>query len=390
MFLLNKSSRIIQNGLRQYNKIAKPKTNPGLNKRRKLFADQLDAQEEPEDMDLDNLETDFMNVHQTYKEHKDETENIQERIKYMIVQKKYFKEKYPNFLTWHDKEQIKYLHSTDPKEWTVEKLSESFPALPEIVIKIIKSKFTKKETKIPNHDASVQKNWESFKRGKMPDLPRNLIEHLNKFTNRALNLKPFSITTKKKEITIRPNVPSDFSEIITSYEKLRNKSKEDSNAVETSLSKQDDFPKSIEMNLRHFVEPHTGEHQDTYLTVPKSQIKDKRNITLTQLQTNIENRALHGKTLTEDEKIIFKDSQRPKEPGVVSLNQEDTVATKNKYQTSSGSALAKKTERDYSHLTYPEKITIPKKQLKQGYTYRLNDCYYDFDGEFLYRVPGMG
>jgi hypothetical protein len=46
-----------------------------------------------------------------------------------IVGNKYFKqEKGPNFLTWSEKEQIHYLHSSDADTWTVKKLSESFPA----------------------------------------------------------------------------------------------------------------------------------------------------------------------------------------------------------------------------------------------------------------------
>jgi len=38
---------------------------------------------------------------------------------------------------------------------------------------------------------------------------------------------------------------------------------------------------------------------------------------------------------------------------------------------------------------YPLAIRIPKKVWKEGYTYRVNDCFYDDNGDFLYRVPGL-
>jgi len=38
---------------------------------------------------------------------------------------------------------------------------------------------------------------------------------------------------------------------------------------------------------------------------------------------------------------------------------------------------------------YPLAIRIPKKVWKEGYMYRVNDCFYDDNGEFLYRVPGL-
>lgn len=35
------------------------------------------------------------------------------------------------------------------------------------------------------------------------------------------------------------------------------------------------------------------------------------------------------------------------------------------------------------------RIHIPRKLYRKGATYRVDDSYYDDDGEFLYRVPGM-
>lgn len=38
---------------------------------------------------------------------------------------------------------------------------------------------------------------------------------------------------------------------------------------------------------------------------------------------------------------------------------------------------------------YPLAIRIPKRVWKEGYTYKVKDCFYDDRGEFLYRVPGL-
>lgn len=40
-------------------------------------------------------------------------------------------------------------------------------------------------------------------------------------------------------------------------------------------------------------------------------------------------------------------------------------------------------------FNYTKHIKIPKNVYKKGMTYRVRDCYYDCDGEFLYRVPGL-
>ena len=37
----------------------------------------------------------------------------------------------------------------------------------------------------------------------------------------------------------------------------------------------------------------------------------------------------------------------------------------------------------------PERIRVPANKWQKGCTFKIGDCYYDDDGEFLYRVPGM-
>lgn len=107
--------------------------NPGINMQAKLLKETSSHTPFEEDVDLEELESDFMGVGTSYNEHMEEMEARREQQKYFIVGQKYFKEKLPNFLTWNDKQQIKFLHRTDPEQWTIEKLSQSFPALPEVI-----------------------------------------------------------------------------------------------------------------------------------------------------------------------------------------------------------------------------------------------------------------
>lgn len=43
----------------------------------------------------------------------------------------------------------------------------------------------------------------------------------------------------------------------------------------------------------------------------------------------------------------------------------------------------------FSDNMYPNKIEIPEDKFVKGYLYKVKDCFYDDDGEFLYRVPGL-
>lgn len=234
----------------------------------------------------------------------------------------------------------------------------------------MKNKYSKEESKVANHDAAVQRNWMDFKKGEFANLPVKLIEHLKKFSDRSLNFSTFE-APKKIEVVQKPNIPTEFSDIITSYEKLKNINENESDLKhekictqkQLSSSKTEDKTKKISKIL-------------------------ERNITLQELRKEIECGIVSGKEIPINEKMIL-DNYKDKEKQHVKLKREEVnnIVETTKYQTSSG--LVKKTEKDYSHLIYPERIQIPSDKFKYGYTYKVNDCYYDSDGTFLYRVPGM-
>lgn len=132
LITFNNSYKIISRYIRNSTSITltKTKRNPGIQKRATLLEDQNEIENINE---IDDLESDFMGVGMSYSEHVEEEKFLRERNKRLIVKQKYFKDNYPNFLTWSEKEQIRYLHRTDPNEWTILKLSESFPALPQTI-----------------------------------------------------------------------------------------------------------------------------------------------------------------------------------------------------------------------------------------------------------------
>lgn len=66
-----------------------------------------------------------------------DAKKYQDHLREKTIEHKYFKSRGPvevNLLTWSMKEQLKYLHSSDPNHWTPEILAESFPISPEGVV----------------------------------------------------------------------------------------------------------------------------------------------------------------------------------------------------------------------------------------------------------------
>lgn len=195
-------------------------------------------------------------------------------------------------------------------------------------------------------------------------MPQDLTDHLKQFTNRALNLKEFKLPENASNTKIKPKVTGEFSAIIESYENLKNKSKSTLNSTETMLC-----IGNAEIEKKPL--------KETYLLTEPSKFKNQQSITWTGFQKS-ENvpETLQTKNLVESENVIEIQEHAP-----------ELTAIK-KYETKTGVVV--KTAKEYGHLVYPEKISIPKKKWKKGHTYKLNDCYYDDDGEFLFRVPGLG
>ncbi|ENN71676.1 hypothetical protein HUJ04_006154 [Dendroctonus ponderosae] len=342
---------------------------PGIAKQKTLL--DLDAYDidDFETTDYEALEADFMNVHKSHKEHFSELEARKEREKLLIVKQKYFKQHLPNFLTWQDTEQIRYLHNNNPEEWTIERLTEGFPATAEVIQKVAKGKWAKKtENRIRNHDKTVLQNWNDFKQGKLKDLPEELKEHLKKFSNRTLNFETHAKELiAKSQVRVLPG-KGEFSEIISSYQRMQ----------ESKLEK----PEVTEIEDR----------RDVPEVKPRKQMS--KLVTFKELQAEIRANVMEEREISPEDKLLSTASfPRKDDTETVDLVREDIAAIigkRHETKASKGVGFVRETSPDLSHLIYPEHITIPRGIYKRGFTYKLNDCYYDSNGQFLYRVPGMG
>lgn len=338
---------------------ARRASNPGIDRRLRGLGANKSEIPDPEQFE-DSSESDFHNIHEMHKVYEKETDEYREKMKHWIVKNKYFKRKQLNFLTWAEKEQIRYLFEQDPEEWGFEKLAESFPADVETISKIIKSKwYPQDNSRISKHDLSVKTNWDLYKSNKIEDLDLHLRQHLKKFAHRnfAENAQP-----KIEPKLIMPEPPNnEFSSIITSCKKYaltELEAGEEIKQIEESTSKEVFVPKKF---------------------------RDSRPVTFKQLK--IGDSTIGG----QDENLIVLNSvNNPGGTGVVIKS--DSNVDMFKVKKFDSVSVAKSTESSLkSQVTSEVKefIKIPKNLKKNGATYQLDDCFYDDDGEFLYRVPGM-
>lgn len=68
-----------------------------------------------------------------YNEHIKESFAGRQDLRHKIITEKYFKMNLPNLLTWSEKEQIRHLATSQPDEWTPERIAESFPVTVAVV-----------------------------------------------------------------------------------------------------------------------------------------------------------------------------------------------------------------------------------------------------------------
>lgn len=191
-------------------------------------------------------------------------------------------------------------------------------------------------------------------------MPDDLVVHLKKFTNRRLNLHLSDMPLKsEKQVYYKKKVHSEFSDIITSYENLINKEV----ANESELNPHKNIP-LLEDGSSNW-----------------KQNKSRKQLTLSELKQKLASDENSNGLVTQK---IENHEQ------VAELQNDDLALIRNKFANhSEAHSVATVPKKDYSFLMYPEKITIPKHLRRKGSIYKVNDCFYDHQGIFLYRVPGL-
>lgn len=354
-----------------------------------------------------------------------------ERLKQKIVARKYFKETEPRFLTFAEKELIHTLYESNPQEWPIERLSESFPALPETIQKILRAKWSPRSVEsVIRYDNIVIENWKKFHMGKLPLNPI-LSQHLTKFKDRKIIMTDRE-SLARRFVLLKPEFKKPknqlFSNIIQTYL--------DKKQGDTKLSQGNNFKCMSDASS------HCDKDQNRLIEIGSSPmavnnlktfVLNKETDVTSRSQMAERNNELYNKknikqplTFNEFIKAELKDmSKLPTEEGIALLevckeqiNAQETrdtevaVASDNavtdigKDFTVSDSKdcdsdivvaddnlvdthiklWRKKVETEFHYIN---PIKIAKNVYKPGMTYRIGDCYYDDDGEFLYRIPGV-
>lgn len=310
-------------------------------------------------------------MHKSHRQYELEINQLQEKVGLWRVRDKYFSQKQPNFLTWAEKEHLRYLHEKDPTEWTPERLCESFPVDLVTAKKLLKAKWIPKNyQRVKKHDEAVAQNWEQFKSGAMTDLNQKLQQHLTKFANRQIDASALpKFQPKAKLIDNIKTKNNEFLNIITSCKKY-----------------QLDQPQTEE--VKQFEVKPTDEHegfQEQLIGIPENDSRLNRRMTLDELKRILE----QPDERQESEPDNYREPNNPGGTELLSFQSTEEIISMDRFKSE---GPARMTDRELQKMyvePIKEYIRIPRQLWRRGATYKLGDCYYDDDGEFLYRVPGM-
>lgn len=325
-----------------------------------------------------------------------------QKLKGRIVVRKYFKVENPNFITWAEREQIKSLHKKDSVEWTPERLSQSFPALPDTIHKLIKSKWTPKSVEVvARYDQKIIENWEQFKAGNLNVEPR-LASHLENFKGRKIQVTDLKEIAEKfvKPPRVFPTPKSKvFTTIVQNYIEHKKADAGNTKPLEITDGKTKSKTKITDITLFHSSDKSKGGKYKTYEKF---------------LEDNV-NKIDGNKELNIEDHLLIAEYKQQKNKAPVLNNFDTDVSVKredNSVEEAATTDESKVTRAPVSELDinknsmdtgiiewkkkgfgaeedYPRFIKVPRAKAKLGVTFKIKDSYYDSDGEFLYRVPGL-
>lgn len=287
------------------------------------------------------------------------------------IERKFFKkEAYPNLLTWSEKEQIRFLYNSDPTTWSPDKLSECFPATADIIKKLVKSQWKPMASeRILRHDTNVNENWKAVETGQL-NLPEPLLNHIKSFISRG---KTLNVPVPEKSLqtynSYSSPTSSEFIEIIQNF-------KNKSSPPNSSNINQCSADKNINQTQR-------GE---TYVLNRKDTVPLKHKYyTLHHLKKELSNSISNsgGIELKQNDNLV---ESQPKIDSEL-LPKPVNILTPRVHKKSDAKIAVNSEYID----EVPMKIMIPKEKKVNSKThvYKVNDCYYDSNGDFIYKVPGM-
>lgn len=281
-----------------------------------------------------------------------------------IVEKKYFRPPPDaNLLSWAAKRQIRHLHRSDPEEWTPEQLAEKFPVSAEGVQKLLKSRDdVRSEEQIRKHDEKIAANWKTLGLNGGPIVPAAEKES-EKRTQRTSNAPRATLADERAQ---PPSKLGAFSSIIPRYQKEDHRN--ETQTIGGTVSRTTDM----------FGILHAG----------------RKPITAEEFKRKAIDLIEINKTLDNKEKQTLSDGL---------LRPTDAPSKKfDAFSPGNGTVSQRHAEPDDPSLdeeqfyreTYPVANTVPLKidvgVREKKKLHRYKDAYYDEEGNFLYRVPGIG
>lgn len=402
----------------------KPRDLAGIRIQKGILDNVDSLEEDPEE----TYDADFSRLGHSHREHENEMAFQKEQLKYRIIKSKHFKtEKQPNFLTWAEKEQIRYLNKQEPDEWTPKRLAESFPAIEEVIRKIIKAKWSPASMQqIQKHDAGAKKNWELLKANQISGLNPMVRSHLEKFSNRNFDsVQNAYIQTNNDQVQYQFPKPKskEFSSIISSCKRntvdsqqkeidhaqinvsqkeqpliqgeisqielkknLRNKNMTYDELMQktgrTKVTTDEEVHVSVSLPKEHSQSEPLSQEEYQITSLPYTDdttvaCNDNKADLLNSLPNGVENKYIEPSSLYD-----------PVDSNTVNLTLGDISSSKivKKYEAKRASTLAFSAK---NPVPFRQKINIPPRLRKRGSVYKLYDCFYDDRGMFMYRVPGL-
>lgn len=277
--------------------------------------------------------------------------------------------------------------------------------------------------RILQYDNKVIENWKQLKTGKLV-VNDTLKQHLMKFKDRKIhlcdketlmkNFIPPKIELPKPKSSFFSNIIKNFTyeesiienKLLISSQNNINKDKKNFNITEKEdikLFKE----KNNSMNIYKTKKYNTKEKTLLFEEFMRNKLNNPNEIPHEEkiVLMNIYKKYVESKN---SEDISFNIMNNIKEDAIIEKKSISTIktpsdknsilniktdkfklATELNNNKSLDTYIKERNSFMETNFEYSKRIKIPENVYKQGMTYRIKDCYYDDDGEFLYRIPGL-
>lgn len=363
-----------------------------------------DAYKHDFDEDEEVAEDVFEHPEVYYDLHMEERRQERKNVRNAIIRRKYFKvPPETNLLTWAAKEQIHYLHNLDPTEWTPERIAECFPVSVQGAKKLLKSRFTvASPERITEHDRGVALKWKALKTGRGDEQVSPVTKQLyldgklcedHAYGNKTLPVPQPGEHSKALEVSNFSPKPGEYSKLIATYMNIKNPKKPPQSEKETQTG-------------------HGKEYDDMFMEdIASATTLTKAGRRGVHVQIDEYKAAIHGRSDGGKSDMQIRDATdgTPPEvplPMVDKLEEEDGALTFDSLESSTrqyadnfnivNSVEHRRTDvtsRQGSGVVVDDEvmqrqIKIPSRLKSKNFAlYRVGKCYYDNDGEILYKVP---